>query len=89
MFSAHPHRVASRRAIYNFGLEYGRKTKLHTYELPDVGPARHLGAIELPGAPMLHDFIATDTHLVFFVSPVRVDIPRMMLQLGALQMLKH
>jgi all-trans-8'-apo-beta-carotenal 15,15'-oxygenase len=83
MFSAHPHRVASRRAIYNFGLEYGRKTRLHVYELPDVGAARHLGAIELAGPPMLHDFIATDTHLVFFVSPVRVDVPRMLLQIGS------
>jgi all-trans-8'-apo-beta-carotenal 15,15'-oxygenase len=83
MFSAHPHRVASRRAIYNFGLEYGRKTRLHVYELPDVGAARHLGAVDLPGPPMLHDFIATDTHLVFFLSPVRVDVPRMMLQIGS------
>jgi all-trans-8'-apo-beta-carotenal 15,15'-oxygenase len=82
MFSAHPHRVASRKAIYNFGLEYGRVTRLHTYELPDAGPARHLGAIDLAGPPMLHDFIATDTHLVFFVSPVRVHVPRMLLQIG-------
>lgn len=82
MFSAHPHRVASRKAIYNFGLEYGRISCLHTYELPDVGPARHLGAIDLPYPPMLHDFIATDTHLVFFISPVRVDVPRVMLQIG-------
>jgi all-trans-8'-apo-beta-carotenal 15,15'-oxygenase len=82
MFSAHPHRVASRRAIYNFGLEYGRHTRLHMYELPDVGAARHLGAVDLPGPPMLHDFIAIDTHLVFFLSPVRVDVPRMMLQIG-------
>jgi all-trans-8'-apo-beta-carotenal 15,15'-oxygenase len=81
-FSAHPHRVASRRAIYNFGLEYGRRSRLHMYELPDVGPARHLGAVELPGAPMLHDFIATDTHLIFFLSPVRVNVPRMLFQLG-------
>lgn len=82
-FSAHPHRVASRRAIYNFGVEYGRKTKLHCYELPDVGPARRIATVELAGPPMLHDFIATDTHLVFFVSPTRVDVPRMMLQLGS------
>jgi all-trans-8'-apo-beta-carotenal 15,15'-oxygenase len=85
MFSAHPHRVASRRAIYNFGLEYGRRSRLHMYELPDVGPARHLGAVELPGPPMLHDFIATDTHLVFFLSPVRIDVPRMLLQIGGFQ----
>lgn len=82
MFSAHPHRVASRKAMYNFGLEYGRATKLHMYELPDVGPARHLGAVPLHGAPMLHDFIATDTHLVFFVSPTRINVPRMLLGLG-------
>ena len=84
-FSAHPHRVASRRAIYNFGLEYGRHSRLHLYELPDVGQARHLGAVDLPGAPMLHDFIATDTHLIFFLSPVRVHVPRMLLQIGGFQ----
>jgi all-trans-8'-apo-beta-carotenal 15,15'-oxygenase len=84
-FSAHPHRVASRRALYNFGFEYGRNTRLHCYELPDIGAARHLCAIDMPGAPMLHDFIATDTHLVFFVSPVRVHVPRMMLQVGGFQ----
>ena len=82
-FSAHPHRVEARKAIYNFGLEYGRITRLHTYELPDVGPARRLSAIDLPGAPMLHDFIATETHLVFFLSPVRIHVPRMMLQIGS------
>ena len=86
-FSAHPHRVASRKAIYNFGLEYGRKTKLHLYELPDAGAARHLGAVELAGPPMLHDFIATDTHLVFFISPVRVNVPRMLLALGSFDQL--
>lgn len=82
-FSAHPHHVPARRATYNFGLEYGRVTKLHVYELPDAGPARHLHAIELGGPPMLHDFIATDTHLVFFISPVRIDIARMLLQVGS------
>ncbi len=83
-FSAHPHRVAARSATYNFGLEYGRVTKLHTYELPDVGAARRLGTVELKAPPMLHDFIATDTHLVFFVSPSVVDVPRMLLQVGGM-----
>ncbi len=86
-FSAHPHRVASRKAIYNFGLSYGRKTKLHMYELPDAGAARHLGAVELAGPPMLHDFIATDSHLIFFVSPVRIDVARMLLQVGSFEQL--
>ncbi|HEX4451226.1 MAG TPA: carotenoid oxygenase family protein [Kofleriaceae bacterium] len=82
-FSAHPHRVDARNAIYNFGLEYGRHTRLHAYELPDVGAAREIGVVDLPAAVMLHDFIATETHLIWFVSPVRVDVPRAMLQLGS------
>ncbi len=86
-FSAHPHRVASRRALYNFGVMQGRHTQLVAYELPDVGAARELGAVPLGGATMLHDFIATDHHLVFFVSPVRVDVPRMLLGLGAFDQL--
>ncbi len=81
-FSAHPHRVAARHASYNFGVEYGRRTAIVLYELPDAGPARRLGAVELGFAPMLHDFIATARHLVFFVSPAAVDVPRMLLQLG-------
>jgi all-trans-8'-apo-beta-carotenal 15,15'-oxygenase len=86
-FSAHPHRIASRRAIYNFGVEQGRHTQLVAYELPDAGPARSLGAVPLGGPTMLHDFIATDRHLVFFVSPVRVDVPRMLLGVGAFDQL--
>jgi all-trans-8'-apo-beta-carotenal 15,15'-oxygenase len=86
-FSAHPHRVESRKALYNFGLQYGRKTMLNLYELPDAGAPRQLGAIELAGPPMLHDFIATDTHLVFFISPVRVHVPRMLLGLGTFDQL--
>lgn len=76
-FSAHPHRVDARATLYNFGVEFGRHTTLHCYALPDDGPARHLAAIPLAGPPMLHDFIATETHLVFFVSPVRLDLGRM------------
>jgi all-trans-8'-apo-beta-carotenal 15,15'-oxygenase len=85
MFSAHPHRVESRRAIYNVGLAYGRVTKLNLYELPDVGTARCLGSVELGGPVMLHDFIATDTHLVFFVSPAMIVLPRMFLQVGTFE----
>lgn len=81
-FSAHPHHVAAHRTLYNFGLEYGRVTKLHCYALPETGAARRLTSIELAGPTMLHDFIATETHLVFFVSPVRISVPRAVLGIG-------
>ncbi len=80
-FSAHPHRVAHRRTMYNFGMSYGKQTALALYALPDDGPARMLGRIPLPHPVLLHDFIATEKHLVFFVSPLRVVIWRMMLAL--------
>lgn len=81
-FSAHPHRVASRRATYNIGLDYGPKTGIHLYELPDEGAIREIGALELDYATMVHDFAMTDTHFVFFISPVRTEILRALLQVG-------
>ncbi|HEX8441336.1 carotenoid oxygenase family protein [Archangium sp.] len=83
-FSAHPHRVASRRASYNFGVNYGRVVLLDLYELPDTGLARRMGSLPLPGPVMIHDFIATDRHLVFFVSPMRIRIFRVLLGLGSI-----
>lgn len=80
--SAHPHRVAARATTYNFGVEYGRRTRLVAYALPDAGPARTLGEVALGFAPMLHDFIATERHLVWFLSPAAVHVPRMLLGLG-------
>ncbi len=82
-FSAHPHHVPERHTSYNFGMRYGRTTLLDLYALPDGAAARYLGAVPLPGATMIHDFIATPRHLVFFVSPLRLNIPRMLLGLGA------
>lgn len=83
--SAHPHRVPSRRATYNFGQRIGRETFVDVYELPDAGAARRITSFALPHAAMLHDFIATDTHLVFFVSPIWMQVFRALLRLGDLR----
>ncbi len=82
-FSAHPHHVPTRRAAYNFGVRYGRRTELDLYELPDDGPARRLATVRLPQSTMIHDFIATPDHLVFFEPPLRLKAMRMLLRLGA------
>lgn len=73
-FSAHPHRVPQRRAQYNFGVRYGRTTLLDLYELPDYGAARRMTTLELSGATMIHDFIATPRYLVVFAPPLRLDV---------------
>jgi all-trans-8'-apo-beta-carotenal 15,15'-oxygenase len=83
-FSAHPHRVPSRRATYNFGVRYGRRTVIDLFELPDAGPARKLGEVVLARPTMIHDFVATERHLVFFVPPVDVQPVRMLLGLTSL-----
>ena len=72
-FSAHPHRVAARKATYNFGMRMGRETKIDLFELPDVGAARWMGSIQLKGPTMVHDFICTDKHMVFFIAPVKLS----------------
>ncbi|MBX9605630.1 MAG: carotenoid oxygenase family protein [Gammaproteobacteria bacterium] len=69
-WNAHPHRVASRRAVYQFGVRIGREVSLEVYELPDSGAARRLTTLPLPGVGEVHDFFATDHHLVFMLAPL-------------------
>ena len=78
-FSAHPHFVAARRAFYNFGMRFGAKSAIDLYELPLRGPARSLGSLPLDAPTVLHDFIATERHLVFFLAPTRLLLPRALL----------
>jgi all-trans-8'-apo-beta-carotenal 15,15'-oxygenase len=78
-FSAHPHFVAARRTTYNFGMRFGAKSAIDLYELPLRGRARRLGTLPLETPTVLHDFIATERHLVFFLAPTRLRLPRALL----------
>jgi all-trans-8'-apo-beta-carotenal 15,15'-oxygenase len=82
-FSAHPHYVPARRCAYNFTVRYGRTVQLELYALPDDGPARRMGSVPLSGSTMIHDFIATERHLVFFAPPLRLQLFRMLLGLSS------
>ena len=83
-FSAHPHTVRSRQAIYNFGLRYGRKTILDIYELNGSGGGRRLAEVPLAHTTFIHDFGATEKHLVFLAPPVRFDPLRLLFGLDTL-----
>lgn len=83
-FSAHPHRVASLKTTFNFGLRYGRRMSIDLFALPDEGPAKKLGTIEAPWQSMVHDFIATDRHLLLMLGPVKLNIGRAILGLADL-----
>lgn len=82
-FSAHPHYVPARRSAYNFGVRYGRRTELDLFALPNDGPARRLGTLELPGPTMIHDFMATERNLVFFAPPLRLRLFKQLAGLGS------
>lgn len=74
-FCAHFHEVPARRAYYNFSLTRGRRNTLNLYEMPFGGTVRRIGTIALPkSAAMVHDFIVTENHLVFFIPPVGIRI---------------
>lgn len=77
-FSAHPHRVPARNALYGFGLAVGPRTKVEVYELPDEGIPRTLARFSLEGARFNHDFAVTERHAVFLFSPWFLSLTDMM-----------
>lgn len=86
-FSAHPHEVVGRNALYNFGLRYGRHSAIDMFELPLSGKARHLGSIELAYPVMMHDCMVTKNHFVFLIAPVKVSVWRALTALGPFEKL--
>jgi all-trans-8'-apo-beta-carotenal 15,15'-oxygenase len=83
-FSAHPRAAPSRRKIYNFGLRYGSKTILDIYELDDSGAGRKFTEVPLAQTTLIHDFVATEKHLVFFAPPLRFNPLRLLFGLDTL-----
>jgi all-trans-8'-apo-beta-carotenal 15,15'-oxygenase len=75
-FSAHPHPVAARKAIYNFGMRFGRTSAIDLFELPEYGRARRITTLPLAAPIVLHDFIATERHLVLMLAPARLRLLR-------------
>jgi all-trans-8'-apo-beta-carotenal 15,15'-oxygenase len=71
-FSAHPHRVVSREATYNFGIELGRRTVVRLYEMDDAGGQRELTSFAVDRPLLNHDFAVTDRHAVFLLAPFRI-----------------
>jgi carotenoid cleavage dioxygenase-like enzyme len=73
-FSAHPHRAAG--TLFNFGVRYGAKFSIDLYAFKKK-PQR-LGSIPLPRPTIIHDFIATPRHLIFFCPPIRLRLARLL-----------
>lgn len=78
-FSAHPHRVG--RTLFNFGVRYGAKFSIDIYQF--AGGIERIASIPLPRPTIIHDFIATPKHIVFFCAPVRLRLARLLAGIGS------
>ncbi len=77
-FSAHPHRAGG--TLFNFGVRYGVRFALDLYSIGDQ--VRRIGTVRLARPTIVHDFIATPKHLVFFCAPVRLKVARLLAGIG-------
>lgn len=73
-FSAHPHGVAARGALYNIGTRIGRPNALDLFVMRDDGTAGRLTTLPLEAPTMVHDFAVTERHAVIFVAPLRLQL---------------
>lgn len=73
-FSAHPKRDPITGNIYNFGVTPGKNAQLFVYMSDRTGKIQKHSTVELDGVPLIHDFVLAGEYLVFFISPVRLQL---------------
>lgn len=78
-FSAHPHRVG--KTLFNFGVKYGPKFSINLYQFESA--IARVANVPLPRPTIIHDFIVTQKHAVFFCPPVRLRLARLLAGLGS------
>ncbi|MBX3270186.1 MAG: carotenoid oxygenase family protein [Sandaracinaceae bacterium] len=82
-FSAHPHFVAQTGYAFNIGTRIGHPRAIDLFALRPDGTAGRLGRVPLALDTMIHDFAATERHLVIFVAPLSLRLLPMMFGLRA------
>ena len=83
-YSAHPTWDPATGELFNFGIQFGRRTKLRTYRVDRAGKLHHLQAVPLPFATLNHDCALTRRYMVFVIDPLVVKLPRFLLGLDSL-----
>ena len=81
-YSAHPTWDPATGELYNFGIQYGPRTKLRTYRVDARGKLHHLHAINLPFPTINHDCALTSKYMVFVIDPLVLRVPRFLLGLA-------
>jgi all-trans-8'-apo-beta-carotenal 15,15'-oxygenase len=83
-YSAHPTWDPATGELYNFGIQYGPRTRLRTYRVDPRGKLHHLHAINLPFATLNHDCALTPRYMVFVIDPLVLRVPRFLLGFASL-----
>lgn len=73
-YTAHPHRDPATGELHALSYYWGWGDRVQ-YSVLDVdGHVRRTIDLEVPGAPMMHDFSLTDEHVVVYDLPVTFDL---------------
>ncbi len=73
-YSAHPKIDSETGEIFNFGVSPGLNSILNIYKSDATGKIIKKAAHQLDGVPLLHDFVLAGEYLIFFISPVRLNL---------------
>ncbi|MGB3511074.1 MAG: carotenoid oxygenase family protein [Microcoleaceae cyanobacterium] len=73
-YSAHPKWDTVTGDIYNFGVTPGLNASLNIYRSNSTGKIQQQAVIPVSGVPLIHDFVLAGPYLIFFISPVRLQL---------------
>ena len=73
-YSAHYKYDSQTGEIFNFGISPGKNATLNVYKSDSTGKIIQKAAHILNGVPLVHDFILAGKYLVFFISPVLLNV---------------
>ncbi|AFY35987.1 carotenoid oxygenase family protein [Calothrix sp. PCC 7507] len=73
-YSAHYKQDAQTGEIFNFGVSPGLNATLNVYKSDATGRIIQKAAYQIDGVPLIHDFVLAGQYLIFFISPVRLNL---------------
>ncbi len=75
-FSAHPKLDPLSGELFNFGVQYGPRTRIRTYRVGRDGRLRYLQPVSLPHPVLNHDFALSAKHMIFVIDPLVLKMGR-------------
>ena len=82
-FSAHPKLDPLSGELFNFGVQYGPRTKIRTYRIDRSGGLHYLQPVTLPYPVLNHDFALTAKHMIFVIDPLVLRMGRFLTGLAS------